>query len=72
MAGGAAAGKLKMQDLTAKIKEIDLPGLARDYGVELVSHGETLTGLCPFHSEKNPSFKINQNRFGKWRFYCFG
>ena len=37
--------------------------------VELKRAGNRLTGLCPFHSEKTPSFTVNpQGRF----FHCFG
>src|SRR3954470_10780063 len=44
--------------------------------VELVSHtvklsraGKDFKGLCPFHSEKTPSFKVDPAR---QYFYCFG
>ena len=62
-----------MRELTEQIKQIDLPALAtRDYGIKLVNRGESFTGLCPFHSERNPSFKIYRDENGKWRFHCFG
>jgi DNA primase len=44
--------------------------------VDLVSHyvslkkaGRNHIGLCPFHSEKTPSFTVNRE---KGLFYCFG
>ena len=37
--------------------------------VTLKRHGATLTGFCPFHNEKTPSFVVNSSR----GFYkCFG
>jgi len=39
-------------------------------GIELISAGgERLKGLCPFHSEKTPSFFVFRDR---QRFHCFG
>jgi hypothetical protein len=61
-----------MRELTEQIKEIDLAGVIRDAGVELQNRGGRWTGLCPFHSEKTPSFQVYQDRLGKWQFHCFG
>lgn len=36
--------------------------------VQLRRSGKELTGLCPFHSEVNPSFFVNEER---GVFYCF-
>jgi hypothetical protein len=36
--------------------------------VELRRHGKELRGLCPFHSDKNPSLAVNPDK-GRW--YCF-
>ncbi|HWC14979.1 MAG TPA: DNA primase [Actinomycetota bacterium] len=62
----------------ARIKEDDIDRL-RDSAdiVEVVSGytqlkksgGQRFTGLCPFHSEKTPSFQVNA---GTSLFYCFG
>ena len=37
--------------------------------VSLKSHGKTMKGLCPFHSEKTPSFVVNRD---KQSYHCFG
>ncbi|MBK9269978.1 MAG: DNA primase [Saprospiraceae bacterium] len=47
----------------ARIEEI-----VRDY-VDLKNRGSNLTGLCPFHKEKTPSFSVSPS---KNIFKCFG
>lgn len=37
--------------------------------VQLKKKGQNYTGLCPFHSEKAPSFTVNQD---KQIYHCFG
>jgi DNA primase len=57
----------------SKIDEIrerlDIVSLVQRHGVTLKKTGRTFRGLCPFHSEKSPSFYV-------WaeskRFKCFG
>lgn len=39
--------------------------------VPLTKKGSTYFGLCPFHSEKTPSFSVTDNG-AKQMFYCFG
>lgn len=46
----------------------DLESIASKY-VELKKKGNSILALCPFHSEKTPSFNINS---AKQLFYCFG
>jgi DNA primase len=50
---------------------IDKPSITEIVGnyVELRRNGKERTGLCPFHSEKHPSFTVNDD---KELFYCFG
>jgi len=47
----------------------DLVDLISDHGVTLKRAGSSYKGLCPFHSEKSPSFNVNPER---GFFHCFG
>jgi hypothetical protein len=49
-------------------KSIDLLSVAESAGVDLHKRGCRHCGLCPFHTEKTPSFFI----FPDNRFKCFG
>jgi DNA primase len=46
----------------------DLVGLIGDY-LKLERRGKNMVGLCPFHSEKTPSFTVSPE---KQLFHCFG
>jgi DNA primase len=46
-----------------------LPDIAGRYGVKLRKSGKQLVGLCPFHSERTPSFHIHPV---KQLFKCHG
>jgi hypothetical protein len=54
-----------LQELKARS---DLAELASTY-VNLKRSGKNLVGLCPFHSEKSPSFTVYPDNGS---FYCFG
>lgn len=46
----------------------DIEAIVSSY-VDLRSRGRTLTGLCPFHNEKTPSFTVYLDTQS---YYCFG
>lgn len=49
-------------------QNIDLVSVVESSGVELARRGARQVGLCPFHTEKTPSFFIFQDN----HFKCFG
>jgi len=58
-----------MDDAPFKIKEaLSIVDVVSEY-VELSPSGNTFKGLCPFHTEKTPSFQVSTERNS---FYCFG
>ena len=48
---------------------LPLEDVIREYNVALVRAGRGFKALCPFHSEKTPSFHVNVE--GQY-FHCFG
>src|SRR5579863_7400181 len=46
----------------------DIVNIVSEY-VSLKGSGNTFKGLCPFHSEKTPSFIVHRD---KQFFHCFG
>lgn len=50
------------------IEKNDIVDVISQY-MNLKKRGRNYTGLCPFHSEKTPSFSVSQD---KQLFYCFG
>ena len=49
--------------------EIDLSEVASSYVLLTPKGGDEHEGLCPFHNEKTPSFRVNQ---AKGVYHCFG
>lgn len=57
------------RDTVQEIKErLSIQDIVAPY-VKLTRAGRSLTGLCPFHKEKTPSFHVSLER-GTW--HCFG
>ena len=57
------------EDVVDKIKsEVDIVDFISEY-IHLKKSGTNYMGLCPFHSEKTPSFSVSPS---KEIFHCFG
>src|ERR1051325_1789523 len=56
------------ENKTRVLQEINLVELIGQT-VALKRRGKDFVGLCPFHQEKTPSFKVDPSR---QYFYCFG
>src|SRR4051794_34278390 len=62
---GAACQRLTLAQIKATV---DLVALISRY-VTLSRKGRDWWAVCPFHADKNPSFKVDQ---GRGRYHCFG
>ena len=54
-----------LDKISSKVEAVDVIGRY----VQLKTRGRKAIGLCPFHSERTPSFSVDLER-GLW--YCFG
>ena len=63
------AGRIKQEDIEAVRERIDIVKLVSQYLTLKKAGGDNMTGLCPFHQEKTPSFSVSP---GKQVFFCHG
>jgi DNA primase len=63
------AGRIRQEDIEAVRERTDLVKLVSQYLTLKKSGHDAMSGLCPFHQEKTPSFSISPS---KQVFYCFG
>ncbi|MDQ5816298.1 MAG: DNA primase [Actinomycetota bacterium] len=61
--------KIKEEDIDALRERADIVDVVSGYTRLKKAGGHTLKGLCPFHSEKTPSFTVDSAR---GLFHCFG
>jgi DNA primase len=63
------AGRIRQEDLEAVRERTDIVKLVSGYLTLKKSGHDSLSGLCPFHAEKTPSFSVSPS---KGMYYCFG
>lgn len=62
------AGRINREDIDRLREQADALAVIGDH-VTLKRAGKTWKGLCPFHTEKTPSFNVMP---GEARWYCYG
>ncbi len=60
--------RIKEESIKRLLDSISIVDVISDY-VQLRKRGKNFVGLCPFHTEKTPSFSVSEE---KGMFYCFG
>ena len=63
------AGRIRQEDLEAVRERTDIVKLVSGYLTLKKSGHDSFAGLCPFHTEKTPSFSVSPS---KGVYYCFG
>ena len=63
------AGLIRDEDIAEVREKARIDEIVADYVTLRPAGGGSLTGLCPFHDEKSPSFNVNPARGA---FHCFG
>jgi len=63
------AGRIRQEDIEAVHERTDIVKLVSGYLTLKKSGHDSFSGLCPFHTEKTPSFSVSAS---KGMYYCFG
>jgi DNA primase len=63
------AGRIRQEDIEAVRERTDLVKLVSGYLTLKKAGHDSLVGVCPFHTEKTPSFSVSPS---KQVYYCFG
>ncbi len=63
------AGRIRPEDIEAVHERTDIVKLVSGYLTLKKSGHDSFSGLCPFHTEKTPSFSVSPS---KGMYYCFG
>jgi hypothetical protein len=63
------SGRIRQEDLEAVRERTDIVKLVSGYLTLKKSGHDSFSGLCPFHTEKTPSFSVSAS---KGVYYCFG
>jgi hypothetical protein len=56
-------------NIEAVRERADIVSIVEGYGIRLLKSGKNFKALCPFHSDKSPSFYIYPE---EKRFHCYG
>jgi hypothetical protein len=60
--GESPMARISDSELARLKQDISLERLAEASGIQLKQHGNDLTGLCPFHDDKEPSLVISTQK----------
>src|SRR5438093_3179954 len=63
------AGRIKQEDIEAVRERTDLAKVVSGYLTLKKAGHDSLVGLCPFHTEKTPSFNVSPS---KGLYFCHG
>lgn len=65
---GCGVAQVDQADIDRVLAAVSVSAVVRSAGVELAPKGRELVGLCPFHSDREPSLRVNDS---KGLYKCF-